>query len=135
MNSNPLDRVLYERKTLAKIAEEAAKEDTIFSLNDRMGLVYDIVALSSAGLAKVSSALTLLSILGKTEKECQSNTEGHSCWINVILVDLVWANIAENLATFISAWWENEQIVDKLNALRGVRVRCLRTDLSGLSIP
>jgi aminopeptidase 2 len=62
---------LYEPKTLAKIAREAAKDDSVFSLNDRLGLVYDSVALSKAGLAQVSSALTLIDILGKAEKECE----------------------------------------------------------------
>ncbi|KAF5358359.1 hypothetical protein D9756_001847 [Leucocoprinus leucothites] len=95
-------RVLYQPQTLAKIAEEAVKDDSIFSLNDRMGLVYDIIALSSAGLAEISSALTLVNILGKNEKEY-----------------LVWANIAENLANLASTWWENEEVVRQLDALRG----------------
>ncbi|KXN92312.1 Aminopeptidase 1 [Leucoagaricus sp. SymC.cos] len=94
-------RVLYEPKTLVKIAKEAAEDNSVFSLDDRMGLIYDIVALSSAGLAEVSSALTLVNILGKTEKE-----------------HLVWANVAENLTTLISTWWENERVIDQLNALR-----------------
>jgi aminopeptidase 2 len=62
---------LYEPKTLAKIAGEAAKNDSVFSLNDRLGLVYDSVALSKAGLSQVSSALTLIDILSKGEKECE----------------------------------------------------------------
>lgn len=66
-----IDRVLYEPERLAKIAEEAAKGGSVFTLNDRLGLVYDSIALSKAGLAKVSSALTLLDILGKNEKECK----------------------------------------------------------------
>lgn len=70
----PTDRVLYEPDRLAKIAEEAAKDNSIFTLNDRLGLVYDSVALSKAGLAKVSSALTLIDILGKNEKECKQCT-------------------------------------------------------------
>jgi aminopeptidase 2 len=57
---------------LAKIGKEAVKQDSVFSLNDRLGLVYDSVALSKAGLAQVSSALTLIDILGKAEKECES---------------------------------------------------------------
>lgn len=94
-------RVLYEPKTVAKIAEESAKEKSVFSLNDRMGLVYDTVSLSKAGLADVSSALTLIDVLGKNEKEY-----------------LVWAGISDNLSTLVSTWWENEQVVDQLNALR-----------------
>jgi len=55
---------------MVKIAEEAVKEDSVFSLNDRMGVVYDTVSLSKAGLAEVSSALTLIDVVGKKEKEC-----------------------------------------------------------------
>ena len=63
------DRVLYTPERLAKIATEAAKEDSIFSLNDRIGLVHDAMALAQAGLAKVSSALNLVDVL-RNEKEC-----------------------------------------------------------------
>jgi len=55
---------------MVKIAEEAVKEVPVFSLNDRMGVVYDTVSLSKAGLAQVSSALTLIDVVGKKEKEC-----------------------------------------------------------------
>jgi len=55
---------------MVKIAEEAAKEDSVFSLNDRMGVVYDAVSLSKAGLEEVSSALALIDVIGKNEKEC-----------------------------------------------------------------
>ena len=64
------DRVLYTPERLAKIAAEAAKEDSVFSLNDRIGLVFDSLALSKAGLAKLSSSLTLIDLL-KNEKECK----------------------------------------------------------------
>ncbi|KAL9714866.1 Aminopeptidase 2 mitochondrial [Leucoagaricus gongylophorus] len=94
-------RVLYEPKTMVKIAEEAAKEDSVFSLNDRMGVVYDAVSLSKAGLEEVSSALALIDVIGKNEKEY-----------------LVWAGISENLSTLVSTWWENQLVVDRLNALR-----------------
>lgn len=67
----PTDRVLYSPERLAKIAEEAAKVDTVFSLDDRIGLVHDTMALSQAGLAKVSGALDLVNTL-RNEKECMS---------------------------------------------------------------
>lgn len=66
-----IDRVLYEPSRLAKIAEEAARDNSIFTLNDRLGLVYDCVALSKAGLAKLSTALNLINIVGKKERECK----------------------------------------------------------------
>ena len=65
-----LDRVLYTPERLASISAEAAKDKSIFSLDDRLGLVHDAFALSNAGLAKVSSALTLVD-LWKNEKECE----------------------------------------------------------------
>lgn len=113
--------MLYEPKTLAKIGEEAAKDGSVFSLNDRLGLVYDSVALSKAGLAQVSSALTLMDILGKTEKECESILGWiFECVVDGVIVDLVWSGIADNLSALVSTWWENQDVVDQLNAVRGV---------------
>lgn len=68
-----LDRVLYEPDVLDKTGEEAAKKGSIFSLNDRMGLVNDVYALSNAGFQKVSSALALLNNL-RQEEECRSKS-------------------------------------------------------------
>ncbi|KAG6821168.1 hypothetical protein H0H93_005388 [Arthromyces matolae] len=85
-------RVLYTPERLSKIAAEAAKPNSIFSLNDRIGLVHDAMALSKAGLAKLSSALTLVYGL-KNEKEY-----------------LVWSGISESLAGLVSIWWETPQI-------------------------
>jgi len=61
--------VLYTPERLASIATEAAKQGSIFSVDDRLGLAHDAFALAKAGLAKVSSALTLVD-LWKNEKEC-----------------------------------------------------------------
>ena len=72
------DRVLYSPERLAKIAEEAAKSNSVFSLDDRMGLVHDSMALSKAGLAKVSGALDLVNTL-RNEKECESRRPIISC--------------------------------------------------------
>ncbi|CAA7267619.1 unnamed protein product [Cyclocybe aegerita] len=93
-------RVLYTPERLALIAAEAAKEDSIFSLDDRIGLVHDALALSKAGLADLSSALTLVN-LWKNEKEY-----------------LVWQGIGESLAGLVSIWWEHPKIIDQLNAFR-----------------
>jgi aminopeptidase 2 len=64
-----IDRVLYTPERLAKIASETAKEDSVFTLNDRIGLVHDSMALARAGFAKLSSAMNLVNIL-RNEKEC-----------------------------------------------------------------
>jgi hypothetical protein len=78
---------------VAKIAAEAAKPDgtSVFSLNDRIGLVHDAMALSKSGLAKLSSALTLLDGL-KGETECVNPATLHF-WGDLTFSDrfgLVW---------------------------------------------
>ncbi|KAJ8587988.1 hypothetical protein M405DRAFT_277524 [Rhizopogon salebrosus TDB-379] len=93
-------RVLYSDERFAAIAKEAAKGDAVFSLNDRIGLVHDVMALSKAGFCKVSSALTIVDIL-HAEKEF-----------------LVWDSIARNIETLVSTWWENEVVVNDLDAFR-----------------
>jgi aminopeptidase 2 len=90
-----------------------------------MGLVYDSLALSKAGLSKLSSSLTLID-LWKHEKECQ-----YSSWLAVLLIelnifpciDLVWGAIANSVEGLISTWWEYPEIVDKLNAFRRVSLK------------
>ena len=95
----------------------------MFSLDDRLGLVNDAMALSRAGLAKLSSALTLID-LWREEKECMSSALS-SCdeiakAIN-FLKDLVWQGIADSLSNLVSIWWEHPKIIDKLNAFHRVR--------------
>lgn len=86
-------RVLYPAERLVKIGEEAGKENSVFSLNDRMGLVQDATVLASSGYAKTSTALSLLSKLGN-EKE-----------------NLVWQEIAGGLGSVSATWWEQPQEV------------------------
>ncbi|KAL4067568.1 leucyl aminopeptidase [Scleroderma citrinum] len=93
-------RVLYSDERLAQIASEAAKGDNIFSLNDRIGLVHDSMALAKSGHATVSSALTVVDI-SREEREF-----------------LVWDAISRNLSLLVSTWWENEEIVRRLDEFR-----------------
>ncbi|KAG8217461.1 hypothetical protein J3R82DRAFT_5606 [Butyriboletus roseoflavus] len=93
-------RVLYPEERLTRIAREAAEGDAIISLNDRIGLVHDAMALAKSGHATVSSALTVVDIF-------RNETEF-----------LVWDSIAENLTLLVSTWWENQEIVRGLNAFR-----------------
>jgi aminopeptidase 2 len=93
-------RVLYPEERLIRIAREAAQGGAIFSLNDRIGLVHDAMALAKSGYATVSSALTVVDIF-KNEIEF-----------------LVWDSIADNLGLLVSTWWENEAMVRGLNELR-----------------
>lgn len=67
--SHYADRVLYTSERWASIFAEAAKEDSIYTLDDRMGLIQDSMELSRAGLTKLSSLLTFVDML-KNEKEC-----------------------------------------------------------------
>jgi aminopeptidase 2 len=63
--------VRYEDTHLSKIATEVAKPDSVFSVEDRMGLINDALALSKAGLLKLSNALTLIDAL-QNEQECEA---------------------------------------------------------------
>lgn len=68
-HSHPV-RVLYSPERLASIAQEAAKKSgSAFSLNDRIGLVHDAMALAKSGHLKVSAALEMVNIL-RGEEEC-----------------------------------------------------------------
>ena len=67
-----IDRVSYTPDRLLLIAKDAAREGSALSLNDRLGLLSDTMALSKAGMAKLSSALTLID-LWRGEKECTSS--------------------------------------------------------------
>ncbi|KIY51112.1 hypothetical protein FISHEDRAFT_71404 [Fistulina hepatica ATCC 64428] len=91
LNANTVGvfRVLYTPGRLAKIAQEAAKENSVFTLDDRVGLVPDAMALTKAGLQKLESAMTLIEAL-KNEKEY-----------------LVWSGISSAVAGLTSTWWEH----------------------------
>ncbi|KAJ7109179.1 peptidase family M1-domain-containing protein [Mycena epipterygia] len=87
-------RVLYTPERLAKIAAEASKENSIFSLDDRMGILYDVMALSRAGLANLSDTLTVIDIWSN-EKEC---------------------DVGDTLGSLISTFWESPKTVEILRA-------------------
>jgi len=67
---------LYTPDRLAAIAREAAKENAIFSLSDRIGLVHDAFALAKAGYLQLSAALNLAHEL-RAEKECECRVHAH----------------------------------------------------------
>ncbi|KAI6109137.1 hypothetical protein EDD16DRAFT_1615680 [Pisolithus croceorrhizus] len=93
-------RVHYSEERLFRIAREAADGDSIYSLNDRIGLVHDAMALAKSGHASVSSALTVVDIL-RGEQEF-----------------LAWDSISRNLHLLVSTWWEHEDITHGLNKFR-----------------
>ena len=63
--------MLYPPERLAAIAKEAAKpEGSLFTFEDRIGLINDSPALAKAGLVQLSSTLTLIDNF-RNETECK----------------------------------------------------------------
>jgi aminopeptidase 2 len=94
-------RVAYTPERLSALGEEAAKTDSGFTTEDRIGLVSDAMTLAAAGHGKTSGALNLISKLSG-EQEFQ-----------------VWDMIAMSLRELNGAWWEQpEKIRDALDKLR-----------------
>ncbi|KAJ7911598.1 leucyl aminopeptidase [Mycena leptocephala] len=93
-------RVLYTPERLSKIAAEAAKDGTVFSLNDRIGLIYDVAELSNAGLVPLSSLLNVVDIW-RNETNCEY---------------LVWHSMLNNIGMVIRLFWEHPEISDALRA-------------------
>jgi len=95
--------VLYTPTRLAAIASEAAQPDSIFSLNDRIGLVHDAFALGKTSYLQLSAALNLVHEL---------RAEGEF---------LVWDSIDANLTGITYTWWEREKVAEQLKGFRRVR--------------
>ena len=111
-----VDRVLYTPERLSKIAAECAKEDSVFTLNDRLGLVHDSMALAKAGFATLSSAMNFVNIL-RREKECQFYLLRFGTFpTHYHISDLVWDGISQNLSELVSIWWEESRVTDLLDA-------------------
>jgi len=86
-------RVLYTPDRLSQIAQEAAAKNSLFSLNDRIGLVHDVFALAKAGHAEISTALDLVNNLRKEEEEF-----------------LVWQGMKDKVNELVGVWWEDDHI-------------------------
>ncbi|KAN0060302.1 Aminopeptidase 2 mitochondrial [Thecaphora frezii] len=86
-------RVAYSPERLAKLGAEAAKKDSAFSLEDRVGLVGDAFTLAKAGYGKTSGGLSL----AKALKEDPTY--------------LVNSASSTHLGSLASAWWEQDQSV------------------------
>jgi aminopeptidase 2 len=117
-----LDRVLYSPERLAKIAAEASKENSIFTLDDRMGILYDTMALSKAGLAKLSDTLTVID-LWSAEKECKLTLSLVSLQDLKAATDLVLSSISDTLGSLVSTFSESLGTIEVLRAF--IRVRNL----------
>lgn len=66
------DRVAYEPERLKQLGEWAARKNSVFSLEDRMGLVSDAMVLAKAGIGKTSAALDLIEKLHNEEESEQT---------------------------------------------------------------
>lgn len=86
-----------------------------------MGLVSDALAAAKAGYASVSSALGLIETLKNEKERAYISVVFDTCLFNSVALDLVWSTIASNLSLIASTWYENTEILAKLNAFRRVR--------------
>ncbi|KAJ7727203.1 leucyl aminopeptidase [Mycena metata] len=110
-------RVRYTPERLSKIATEAVKPNSVFSLSDRIGLMYDVAALTDAGLAKLSTLLTLTNIW-RNEQNCEYHPFSSPFFVKIYppCVDIVWSSVFNNMGIILTAFWEHPQIVDSLRA-------------------
>ncbi|KAH9894942.1 peptidase family M1-domain-containing protein [Cubamyces lactineus] len=93
--------VKYEDQRLEKLGKQVTSPNLGFSLQDRIGLIRDAFALTSAGYAPVRGALALLDGLRASEE--------------YLVVD----SIAASLTFLTWTWWEDVEITKLLNAYRG----------------
>ncbi|KAH9955891.1 leucyl aminopeptidase, partial [Russula dissimulans] len=93
-------RVLYTPARLLAIAKEAGKANSIFSLDDRIGLVSDAFALAKAGYLSLSATLNLVHEL-RADREF-----------------LTWDSIDKNLTEIIHTWYEDDKVTRGLKAFR-----------------
>ena len=116
--------MLYTPERLAAIAKEAAKpEDSLFTFEDRIGLINDSPALAKAGLVQLSSALTLIDNF-RNETECE-RTYPIACSLANLYTVLVWSSIADSLGMIVTTWWEHTNIVNYLDEFRRVSLSSL----------
>ncbi|KAI5449750.1 Aminopeptidase 2 mitochondrial [Naganishia albida] len=86
-------RVAYSAERLLALGEEAAKKESGFTTEDRIGLVSDAMTLARAGYSKTSGGLNLISKLSG-EQEFR-----------------VWDSIAASLGKLKAVWWEQPEEV------------------------
>ena len=114
--------MLYTPARFLAIAREAAKVNSIFSLDDRIGLVHDVFALAKAGYLPLSAALNLIHEV-REDKECERWV--HTFWYCAKLICkrkvLIWDDIDKNLTEIIHTWWEDDKVTQGLKAFRSVR--------------
>lgn len=116
------DRALYSPERLVKIAEEAARKNSILSLEDRLGLMLDALEVAKAGYLKLSSALKLYEIF-RSDGNCMrfiSASRQSALADGVTTTDQMWKGIADGLTSISSTWFEQPDIISNLDAFRRV---------------
>jgi aminopeptidase 2 len=99
-------RVAYSPERLSKLGEEAAKQGSGFTTEDRIGLVSDATTLARAGYSKTSGGLNLISKLSGEEEF------------------RVWDSISMSLGKLKGVWWEQPEEVRK--AIDKFRIQLFR---------
>lgn len=131
--------MLYTPERLSAIAKEAGKpKDSLFTFEDRIGLINDSPALAKAGLVQLSSTLTLIdNFRDETESTYQLMDCAFLRFVYMMYIALVWESIAESLTTLVSTWWEHENIITHLNAFRRVswNSRLYASSVTNLYLP
>lgn len=95
--SFPTDRVFYSKERIAKIAAEAAKEDSIITQQDKLGLLSDATALAVAGYATTSNVLEIVAGL-IADKQCKTS-----------FLQSFWCTCNKTLQTSSAVSWQRQQ--------------------------
>lgn len=120
-----IDRVLYPESRIAKIAEAASQQNPIVSLEDRIGLVNDATALAQAGMAKTSSALSLIKSF-VWEKKCRICVKFKG-WTKLMFhIDLGNQGMADAIVQITLVFGEKAKIRAGLKELRRVSLSLYR---------
>lgn len=111
----------YSTERAQAIAKEAAKEDSIFKTEDRIGLVSDTLALAQASLSDTSSLLNVIELF-KDDKESK-----HLKWILLhsfelmrLDQDLGWTAMNDAITKLFNIFWEDEELSEGLRIFQQV---------------
>ncbi|SCV67853.1 BQ2448_5464 [Microbotryum intermedium] len=91
-------RVSYSPSHLTLLASEAISPTCRLSLSERLALLQDVIALSSSGHTRTSSALSFIRTLASTTDAPQY---------------FLWHEIAEALGDMLDTWWEQSPEVQE----------------------
>ncbi|KIJ31991.1 hypothetical protein M422DRAFT_783647 [Sphaerobolus stellatus SS14] len=94
-------RTHYTQDQLQRLEQEASRlESSALSVTDKLSLISDVLAISSAGMGQTSHALSLI--------EAMRNETNY----------LVWLSISNQLGQIRQVWWDQDQVYDDLQAFK-----------------